>query len=57
MNAQRCDVIELLDFGDVTEETRQIAPSLEFPDHIFGRGRYPGFLEGAADRPVELSHL
>lgn len=57
MNAQQHDVTELQDFGDVTVETRQIAPSLEFPDHIFGRGLYPGFLESSADCPVDLPHL
>lgn len=57
MNAQHQDAIELEDFGDAMVETRQYWFSIEYPDNIFQRGPYPGWLERSAQRAVDLSTL
>ena len=55
MKAQHKDALELLDLGDASAETKQHWISQEYPDHFFGRGPYPGFLELSADGRVELA--
>lgn len=57
MNAQQHDVIELQDFGDASIETRQIYYWPQYPDHVYGRGPFPGWSECSADRPVDLPSL
>lgn len=39
MQAQ--DALELIDLGNVSEETKQHWISYEFPDYFFARGPYP----------------
>ena len=55
MCAQQQDAIELEDFGDATAETRQYWISIEYPDNVFGRGPYPGWLKIAAERGEDLA--
>jgi hypothetical protein len=57
MSAQQSPAIQLQDFGDATIETRQIDYWPQYPDHIYGRGPFPGWLECAADHPVDLPTL
>lgn len=56
MTAQQ-HVIELEDFGDATVETRQHWISVEYPDNIFGRGPYPGWLECSSEHAIDLTTL
>jgi hypothetical protein len=56
MNTQQ-DSIECMDFGDATTETKQYWISVEYPDNIFGRGPYPGWLEVSVEREKELTAL
>lgn len=57
MKAQHDNALEMIDLGEVTAETKQHWISQEYPDHFFGRGPYPGFLEFPADRRVEFTPL
>lgn len=57
MNAQQHDAFELLDLGNASAETKQHWISQEYPDHIFGRGPYPGWLELSVDRDEDLAAL
>jgi hypothetical protein len=57
MNAQQQDTIELEDFGDAAVQTQQYWLSTEYPDSLYGRGPYPGWLECSADRAVDLAPL
>jgi hypothetical protein len=56
MTAQQ-QTIELEDLGDAAVETRQHWISVEYPDNIFGRGPYPGWLECSSEHAVELTPL
>lgn len=57
MNVQQQHVIELEDFGDVTIQTKQYWVSVEYPDNIYGRGPYPGWLECSTEHAVNLAPL
>lgn len=57
MNAQQYDGIELEDLGDAMAQTRQHWISTQYPDNIFGRGPYPVWSEGSAERDVDLATL
>jgi hypothetical protein len=48
MQAQQEDALELIDLGNVSEETKQHWLSYEFPDYFFSRGPFPAFLEPSA---------
>lgn len=45
MHAQQEDALELIDFGNASEATKQHWISYEFPDYFFSRGPFPSFLE------------
>ena len=57
MTAQQQDVIELEDLGDAMTQTRQWWPSVEYPDNIFGRGFYPGWLESSIEHAENRAPL
>jgi hypothetical protein len=45
MQTQQEDALELIDLGNVSEETKQHWLSYEFPDYFFARGPFPVFSE------------
>ena len=55
MKAQQQDALELKDLGNACAETKQHWISQEYPDHLFSRGPYPGWLESPSDRRIELT--
>lgn len=57
MSVQQQDAIELEDFGNAALETKQYWISVEYPDNIFGRGPYPGWLECSTQPAVDFATL